>query len=53
MPLPKTQNIGAIIKILKKEGKPRKQQVAIALNVAKQAGAKISKKDRQLESLKK
>jgi len=35
MPLPKgKKNIGKNIKKLQKEGKPRKQAIAIALNVA-------------------
>lgn len=41
MPLPKgKKNIGKNIKKLKKEGKPQKQAIAIALNVAGQSKKK-------------
>lgn len=46
MPLPKTKKVGKVIKKLKKE-KPsmsKKQKVAIALSVARKAGADIPKK---------
>jgi hypothetical protein len=48
MPLVKgksKESIGKNIKIEKEAGKPQKQAVAIALNVARKAGAKIPKKD--------
>jgi len=43
MPIPKTQNVGKTIEFLKKDkpGMPQKQKVAIALSVAREAGAKI------------
>ena len=45
MPLPKgKKNIGKNIKKLKKEGKPKKQAIAIALSVA---GKSKKKKKRQ------
>jgi Family of unknown function (DUF6496) len=47
MPLVKSGSKKAIGENIKREeeaGKPRKQSVAIALNVARQAGAKIPKK---------
>jgi len=45
MPLPKTRNIGKIMRKLNKEGgRGRKQKIAIALSVARKAGAKIPKK---------
>lgn len=50
MPLPTTQNIGKILKALKGEKKPKAQKIAIALNIARRAGA--TKKDLQLNSLK-
>ena len=45
MPLPKSKNPGTIIKFLKHEkpGMHHKQRVAIALNQARKAGAKIKK----------
>jgi len=47
MPLKKgKKNIGKNISLLTKEGRPRKQAIAIAL---KEAG--MSKKDRQLKAL--
>ena len=45
-PIPKTKDVGKTIKFLKKE-KPKmskKQRVAIALDVARKAGAKKKKK---------
>jgi len=47
MPLIKSgskKNIGKNIKIEMESGKPQKQAVAIALNVARKSGAKIPKK---------
>lgn len=47
MPLEKGKSkktIGKNIKIEEEHGKPKKQAVAIALNVARKAGAKIPKK---------
>jgi hypothetical protein len=45
MPLAKgKKNIGKNIKTEMQEGKPRKQAIAIALNVAREGGAKIPKK---------
>lgn len=47
MPLIKSKSKAAIGKNIKTEmkaGKPQKQAVAIALDVARRAGAKISKK---------
>lgn len=47
MPLEKSKSKAAIghnIKAEEKAGKPKKQAVAIALNVARKAGAKIPKK---------
>ena len=47
MPLDKSASRAAIGKNIKREiaaGKPRKQAVAIALDVARRAGAKIPKK---------
>ncbi len=42
MPIPKTKDVGNIIDFLKNEkpGMARKQKVAIALNVAREAGNK-------------
>lgn len=47
MPLIKSKkksNIGKNIKIEEEHGKPKRQAIAIALNVARKAGAKIPKK---------
>lgn len=45
MPLLKgKKNIGHNIEVEKTAGKPQKQAVAIALNVARRSGAKIPKK---------
>lgn len=47
MPLIKSaakKNIGKNIKIEENAGKPQKQAVAIALNVARKAGGKIPKR---------
>lgn len=47
MPLIKSKSKKAVSKNIKTEmehGKPRKQSIAIALNVAREAGAKIPKK---------
>ena len=46
MPLPKTKDVGRLVKFLRKE-KPnmsKKQITAIALGQARKAGAKIKKK---------
>lgn len=45
MPLPKTQSVSKLIKFLKKEkpSMPHDQMVAIALERARKAGAKIKK----------
>ena len=41
MPLPKTKDIGKIMKVLNREGgRNREQKVAIALSVARKAGCK-------------
>ncbi len=50
MPLKKSKSkkdIGFNIEAEKKAGKPQKQAVAIALNVARKAGAKIPKKGKK------
>ena len=49
MPLPKTQDVGKILHELKHKGKkrPHKQRVAIALDVARKAGADIPKSRNQ------
>jgi len=50
MPLVKSaskKNIGKNIETEVKSGKPMKQAQAIALNVARKAGAKISKKTKK------
>jgi len=47
MPLKKSKSkkaIGENIKVEEKHGKPKKQAIAIALNVARKAGADIKKK---------
>jgi hypothetical protein len=47
MPLIKSaskKNIGRNIETEMKSGKPKKQSIAIAINVAREAGAKIPKK---------
>ncbi len=45
MPLkPGKKNVGKNIKTEMEHGKPQKQAVAIALNVARKSGSKISKK---------
>ena len=48
MPLPKSKDPGKIIAKLNQEkpGMPRRQKVAIALNQARKAGAKLPKKGR-------
>lgn len=45
MPIPKTKNVGETIKFLRKEKPHMKyaQMLAIALDTAREAGAKISK----------
>lgn len=50
MPLVKSASkkaVGTNIKREEEAGKPRKQAIAIALNVARKAGAKIPKKGRK------
>ena len=50
MPLDKSgskKSVGNNIRIEKAAGKPQKQAVAIALNVARKAGAKIKKKKKK------
>jgi len=46
MPIPKTRDVGKTIKFLKKEkpSMPKKQKLAIALETARSAGAKIPQK---------
>ena len=43
MPIPKTRNVGSTIKFLKREkpSLPQKQKVAIGLDIARKAGAKL------------
>ncbi len=49
MPLPKTKNVGTIIKELNrsKTKRPMKQKVAIALSQARKSGAKIPLKKKR------
>ncbi len=50
MPLVKSKSKKAIGENIKREesaGKPKKQAIAIALNVAREAGAKIPKKKKK------
>lgn len=55
MPIPKTTNVGKTIRFLKKEkpGMKRKQRIAIALETARRAGAKIKRNphDEQKEAV--
>ena len=47
MPLPKTKDVGEVMKFLHRKGekkRPHKQMVAIALSQARKAGASIPKK---------
>lgn len=46
MPIPISKNVGKTIKFLKKEkpSMPKKQKLAIALETARRAGAKIPQK---------
>lgn len=45
MPLPETKDVGKIMRVLKKEGgRPHKQMVAIALDTARESGARIPKR---------
>ena len=48
MPLPKTKDVGKIIRVIKKEHPkmPPKQATAIAFDKARKSGAKIPKKKR-------
>ncbi len=48
MPLPKTKDVGKLMRVIKKEHPkmPQKQAVAIALGTARKSGAKIPKKKR-------
>ena len=46
--LPGKKNIGSNIKELESSGRPHKQAVAIALNKARESGAKIPKKKRKI-----
>lgn len=50
MPVPKTTDVGTLIKFFKRENPdwPHKQVVAAALNSARRAGAKIPKKRKKL-----
>ena len=43
MPIPETKDVGKTISFLKTEkpGMPKKQKIAIALDVARRSGAKI------------
>lgn len=52
MPLPKTADVGQIIKKLKEEKKnmPKTQRVAIALSVVRKYGTNIPKKTRMTSS---
>lgn len=54
MPIPKTKDVGKTIRFLKKDkpGLPKKQKVAIALDVARRAGAAIPKRKGQLQAIK-
>lgn len=55
MPLPKSKNVGTVMHKLnaEKPGMPQKQKVAIALNVAREAGAPIPYKDKAKQVMKK
>lgn len=55
MPVPKTTDVGTLIKFFKKEHPewPHDQVVAAALNSARRAGAKIPKKGKSLYRKKK
>lgn len=55
MPIPKTKSVGSTIRYLKhdKPGMSQKQKVAIALDVARSAGAKIPLKRKKLKRRKK
>ena len=45
MPLPKTKDVGKIMRVLSKEGgRSRKQKIAIALSVAGKSKNKLSKR---------
>lgn len=53
MPLTPTRDVGKTIRKLKKEGgRPQAQIVAIALDVARRAGANIPKKKGQTSAIK-
>ena len=46
MPIPRSRNVGKTIRFLKREkpSMPKRQRVAIALETARKAGAKITKR---------
>ena len=51
MPLPKTRDVGKIIRKLNEEGgRSREQKIAIALSVSRKAGATIPKKKKRMTS---
>ena len=49
MPLPKTKNVGKLIRFIKKEHPEmkKKQLVAIALSTARKSGARIPKRKKK------
>ena len=53
MPIPKTKNVGKVMKFLKKDkpGMPQKQKVAIALSQARSAGAHIPMKKKVIDAM--
>jgi len=49
MPLPKTKDVGKVMKVLNKEGgRSREQKIAIALNVARKAGANVPSRQKRV-----